>query len=209
MVTIGRIIKVVDAICDCLPGVSTLTNGIQLLYKRTRKVDTACNPNGASLADKIKIHLINKTKFDCLMGLLPFFGNFVNAIYYVKFGLTRELTTAVVTNNIEVVKLYLANYPLQNDKKAEKILSQAAFSSNVELFNLILNSRQWNSQAIVNALNSVWFNPETREEEIANKLLDYGCDIHGTDLTRVITAFRNAGKIETAQRIERLTQRHP
>lgn len=206
----GRVVKVADAICDCLPGVSFLTNGLQLLYKQARKVDTASNPNGKGWTADIKIHVLNKTTADCLFGMIPFLGNLINLVEFALQGLRRELLTAVVRSNAEVVTLYLANHPLDCPKRAGKILGQAAFSSNPEVFSLILQSRQWNVHEIVGALRSCWC-PNDNSEQNANKLLDYyhahfpepvaRNESEEASLRYILRSFLDANRMKTAERL--------
>lgn len=209
MVSSGKIVKIVDAICDCTPGLSIITNAAKLVYKLAHKVNHAANPTKPHWSDDIKIHVLSKSKFDCIVGLIPFFGNLVNLVKVVLDGLPRHLMVAVVRNNVELVKLYLVNHPLTNPRKAEKILSQAAYSSNLETFNLILNSRAWDVETLRSALRSCWYADEGREK-IANRILDYyhekfkNQEIASDDwssVSRVLGDFAARNRMKTAERL--------
>src|SRR5271154_2714689 len=105
MVKLQKIIKVVDAICDCVPVVSSITNGTQLLYKLARKTDTTANPVKTTWKDDIKIHVICKDKFHCKIGMIPIIGNLATLVHAIIEGLRDDLMYAVINSKIEVIKL--------------------------------------------------------------------------------------------------------
>ena len=78
MVDVRNIIQISDAILDCIPFLSTLSNGIELLWKLARKVDATANPVNPSWKNDIKLHLISKSKIECLTGMIPIFDDIVS-----------------------------------------------------------------------------------------------------------------------------------
>ena len=115
-----------------------------LLYKAARKVDSAANPVVRGWKTDLKIHMISKPDWECGYCMIPFAGNLAALIARIGRGLNDHLMTAVCRSNTEVVKLARANGHLDDSKRAESVLGQAAYSSNLETFNLILDSRVWN-----------------------------------------------------------------
>ncbi|MFI5343772.1 MAG: hypothetical protein ACHQUC_06075 [Chlamydiales bacterium] len=178
MVTFRKSVKVVDAVLNSLPFVSILTNGLKLLYKLVHKVDTAAHFIGKGRLDDIKIHIINRSLLECLWGMVPLISNLTNILYhlFVKRSLPRQLSEAVKTGNLEVVKLYLTNHPLnQTPDKAKKILKIAAKESTLEVFNEILNSYEWRAEDLLSTLDNFGFpNTQLNESQRAtiNSLLD-------------------------------------
>ncbi len=77
---IEKNIRNADQICDCIPIVSTLTNGAQLLWKLAHKVDKAANPVKPGWKSELKFHVVSKSKIDCVRGMVPFVGNLLNMI---------------------------------------------------------------------------------------------------------------------------------
>jgi chemotaxis regulatin CheY-phosphate phosphatase CheZ len=115
---------------------------------------------------------------------------------------------AVIRNEVELVKLHLARHPLSDNPKATDILRQSAFSSKPEVFKLILDSRSWNFDYVIDALRGCWC-PNEKTEENAKLILDY-CDKHfnsyipeeeTSSIIRILKAFIEAGMTETASRI--------
>ncbi len=209
MVNIEKIINVVDAVCDCIPVVSSFTNGTQLLYKLARKVDATANPVNTTWRDDVKIHVINKSKFECLIAMIPIIGNLTNLIAFIIIGLRDQLMYSVVSSNTESIKLHLARHPLNDNQKAKRILGQAAFSSKPEVFELIFKSRTWDIHSVIEALRSCWCPNESKEEN-ANLILDYydkhlnNSDIledHTYAITSILKDFIKAGRAQTASRI--------
>jgi len=217
-----KFIKVVDNICDCIPLVSTLTNGAQLLYMLVHKVDAVANPVKTSRVDDIKIHVLTKFKSDNLRGMVPIFGNMYRLAEWIiraksrifKEVLPDQFLRAIVNNNEEAVSLYLANHPLKNEEKAIKALRQSVSCSNPKVFKLILDSREWDIHAVMVALNSCWWAPNYSREANANLILDYfedhfnNSDIEGRISRRRIGVFIDlfedfvkADRAETASRI--------
>lgn len=209
MPSIEKVIKVVDAVCDCLPVVSTITNGAQLIYKLARKVDAAANPVNTTWKDDLKIHFINKDKHDCLIAMIPVIGNITSFIFFILDGFRDHLKQAVCRSNTEVVKLYLARHPLSDDKRGKNILEQAAFSSLPEVFNLILSAVEWSCQSLIEALPGV-LGPDDKQERNAISILEkYGrkeqipalIEDQIKGVVRILNEYINANRLETAGRI--------
>lgn len=87
MTSITKNIAAIDAVCDCIPIVSTITNGLQLLYKLAYKIDAAANPLKIMGAHPIEIHMVTKSNLDCFWGMIPIVGNIVNIVMLVLYGL--------------------------------------------------------------------------------------------------------------------------
>ncbi|NGX54556.1 MAG: hypothetical protein KR126chlam2_00169 [Chlamydiae bacterium] len=141
-----------------------------LLYKAARKVDSAANPVVRGWKTDLKIHMISKPAWECGCCMIPFAGNLAALIARIGRGLNDHLMTAVCRSNTEVVKLARANGHLDDSKRAESVLGQAAYSSNLETFNLILDSRVWNQFHVIRALPDV---ASDDGDKIANRILDY------------------------------------
>ncbi len=211
-----RTIQRIDAVLDCIPVVSTLTNGAQLLYKAARKVDATANPiaPGRSWKTDLKIHVISKPSGECGFCMIPFVGNIdglANLIMRIMEGLKDHLISVVCRSNTEVVKLAIANGHLDNTtdhERARRILGQTVYSSNFETFNLIFNSRDWTQSEVIEALPLY---PLQVQDKMVNAMLDYyhknnlGAD-EPTEypshcIIRAFGAYVKANKGELADRI--------
>ena len=205
MINTEKVINVVDAVCDCIPIVSTFTNGAQLLYKLACKVDANANPVNATWRDDVKIHVMNKSNRDCLIGLVPVIGNLMNFVNFILFGLRDQLMYSVIESKTELVKLHLERHPLIDNPNAKKVLAQSAASSSIEVFNLILESRNWDMDSIVFAVSEL-----VLPEENANLLLNYfdkdfkNSEIPETEACKLIhisEKYISSEKVATASRI--------
>lgn len=179
MFTFRKSIKVVDAVLNSLPIVSTFSNGFKLLYKLAHKVNEAAHFVGQGRLDDIKIHIINRSILECLWGMVPILSNLTNVLHhlFVNKPLPKQLSEAVKAGNLEVVKLYLANHPLnQTPDKAKKMIKLAAKESTLEVFNEILKSYEWKAEDLFATLQNYGF-PKTLMDEAKRatilSLLDY------------------------------------
>ncbi len=82
MVGFQKIIRITDAVLDCVPIVSTLSNAAQLLYQSACKVDTL-NPVAPGLKTSLQIYVLSKSKWSCYIGLVPVLGNILNLVKLV------------------------------------------------------------------------------------------------------------------------------
>ncbi|NGX54558.1 MAG: hypothetical protein KR126chlam2_00171 [Chlamydiae bacterium] len=204
-----RTIQRIDAVCDCIPVISTLTNGAQLLYKLVRKVDRAANPVAQGWKSDLKIHMISKPAWECGLCMIPFAGNLASLIARIGQGMNDHLMGAVCRSNTEVVKLALANGHLVDSSRAASVLSQAVVSSNFEIFDLIFSSRDWSQSEVIEALPVWCFND--MQDKIANRILDYygskGFEKKGLSSYEIyiiiarVEDFVRAGRSKTADRI--------
>lgn len=172
MTNVELLVKVGDAVLDCLPIVSSITNAAHGFYKLVHEVD-ALSPVAPGLKTSLKIHSLSKDNIDCVVGFIPIIGNIikllelvVRAIYcfeekpwgFCDTTTDDDLLTAVCRNNKEIVHLCLGNGALDDPNRAHKMLGQAAFSSDNGVFRQVFNHRNdWSGKDLVDALESCWF----------------------------------------------------
>ena len=163
MTKVENAIKISDEVCNILPGVSSFTNASQLIYKLAHKVDTAANPVAHGVRDDVKIYTLNKSKMDCVLCMIPIIGNIWGLARLIVDRLTspssNQLLKAIEHNDVEVVKLYLANHKVKDSRVAGFI-----WQARPEIVNLILNSRPWSFETLMNIMD--------RSKEDANLILD-------------------------------------
>ncbi len=208
MANFEKIVKVSDAILNCIPGLSTINNVVQAIYKLAHRVD-ALNPVAPGLKTSIKIHVLSKENFDYFIGAIPILGNLVNLVALICYGLEDNLIKAVYRNNKEIVHLSLGNNALNNPNRAEEVFRKAAYGSNNEIFQLILNHRDdWDAKSLINALQGC---RSASDDKIAkaNSILDYW-EAHGRVLDmknerwsaiHTLEDFLKEGKVDLAERI--------
>lgn len=173
MVGFQKIVQVTDAVLDCVPIASTLSNAAQLIYQSAYKVDTH-NPVAPGLKTSLQIHVLSKSQWSCYAGLVPVLGNILNLVKLVAYA-RRDFEEdyffqAVSANNEEIVHLSLWNGELNDLERAEKILNISAHKSHTELFKKILNHRNdWDSSSLLQIL----VNYEHSREDKANTILEY------------------------------------
>jgi hypothetical protein len=100
-----------DAVLDCVPAVSTLSNAAEALYKLAHKVDTQ-NPVTPGWKTSIKIHVLSKSYTSCFIGAIPILGNLcklVELVYKCIYGFDDHLINAFASNNEEMIRLSLGN----------------------------------------------------------------------------------------------------
>lgn len=222
MANFEKIVKVTDAVLDCIPIVSSITNAAHAIYKLAHKVD-ALSPVAPGLKTSIKIHSLSKDNFDCFVGFVPILGNIFKLIEFVLraihrfdytpggiLGLTRDddLITAVCRNNREIVHLCLGNNALNTPDRADDILRQAAHSSNNDVFRQVFNHRDdWNAKSLINALEGCWFVTDTNAPN-ATDILDFwtahGRVLDADDMysaTSTIKDFLKRGRTALAGRV--------
>jgi hypothetical protein len=185
VISFKKIVKVADAICDCVPVVSTITNGLQLIYKTVRKVDGAANPHHAGRAEDIKIHVLSKTKISSYIGLLPVIGNVCRLLALLVNLPHGNLKKALMNDDSEIVDLCLARRPLSNCdmNKAVDKLRLAAYSSKPEILKRILGARKdWDVNACTQALRSCRTIHENGEENVLI-IVEYYRNLKNTGVT--------------------------
>ena len=176
MVGFEKIVKSADAVLNCIPIVSTVSNAAQAMYKSANRVDTL-NPVAPGLKTSIKIHVLSKNNSDYFFAAIPILGNLRalgELIGFILNGFTDDLMRAVCLNNAEVVHLCLGNNPLNDPDRADRILRQAAFCSSNEVFRKVLNHRDdWSAKNFVNALKGPRFGNSDARALNANDILDF------------------------------------
>lgn len=219
MANFEKIVKVTDAVFDCIPIVSSITNAAHAIYKLAHKVD-ALSPVAPGLKTSIKIHSLSKGNFDCFVGFVPILGNICKLVELVLRAILRfdytpggilgptlddDLLTAVVRNNKEIVHLCLGNNALDDPDRADRILGQSAHSSNNETFRQVLNHRDdWSTQNLMHGLSSCWFASDNNVAN-ANDILDFwtthGRAVEANDTYTVTCTFEDflkKGKVDLA-----------
>ncbi len=143
-------VQIVDAICDCTPGLSTLTNGAQLLYQLTHRVHDAASVITPGLQTEIKIHVLNKERLRLCVGMIPLLGNIYNLYKLVVEGWSNPMDKAASAGNVEVVRLCKANW--HDD---DLVLWWAASKCDGPSFEQILEMRNdWSLGALSRVLDS-------------------------------------------------------
>lgn len=78
-------VQVADRICTCFPGISTVTNGLQALYRLVHRTDvvarTLIQGEKAEFGREYRIHVLTKDWKELLLGAVPGVGN---AFYILK-----------------------------------------------------------------------------------------------------------------------------
>lgn len=217
-----KIVKVTDAVLDCIPLVSSITNAAHVIYRLAHKVD-ALSPVVPGLKTSIKIHSLSKDNFDCFVGFIPFLGNIFKLVEFVLRAIHRfnyiprgifgpisddDLLTAVVRNNKEIVHLCLGNNALNDPGRADSVLRQAANCSSNEVFRQLFNHQNnWNAKSLVNALGGCWFANDTNALN-ATDILDFwtahGRALNADDIyvaIRIIEGFLKRGRVTLAGRV--------
>lgn len=177
----SKVVGIVDAICDCLPGVSLFTNGAQYLYKSARKTDQITHKmlstQTSNWKTEVKIHVINKSKFECIIGMIPIIGNLTRLITFIMDGLRDELMYSIINGKDESTRLYLQNHNLneiKNEERACAILISSSLDSTFDIFSLILTSRNWSVSSCLRAFNMcLKRNPTKSIKDNALLLLDH------------------------------------
>lgn len=169
-----KLISNLDSVCDCIPVVSTLTNAVILLLKLAMKVNLVANPVSPGLKDDIKMYAVYKSTAECFWNMIPLFSNMVNLLHLLAWGFDSKndpFMSAVIRNNVEIVKVHLARYPNEPEDKMQRYLSQSVYSSSPEIVPLLLKSREWSQASLVNSLTG--FPGTGHVEEANNLILDY------------------------------------
>ena len=208
MANFEKIVKVTDAVLDCIPIVSSITNAAHLIYKLAHKVD-ASNPVAPGLKTSIKIHSLSKSNIDCFIGLLPVLGNIVKLVELVAgaiCGFSRDdLDLAIILHNEEIIHLCLGNNALDDQGRADEALGQAAYSSSNEVFRQILNHRKdWSAKSLVRALSHCQYKGELNATDILDFWTAHGkvLDAIDTDYaTMNIKSWLENGPIALAIRV--------
>lgn len=158
MSEMGKVVSVVDAVCNCLPVVSTIACSAQLLYLACR-VNNIANPVRPvrGVATEIKLHVVNKTMFELVIGLIPVVGNLYHITKLIISGFKDQLRTAICSNNLEAVRLCIANNYFEDVTVPRKYhpLLLAANRSNRDVFDLILKGHGWTMQELITGLEIV------------------------------------------------------
>ena len=219
MNNLEKTVKIVDGFLNCIPVVSTVTNGMKAMYRSAYKVDTlnpATTGKTPSLLATIQIHVLNEDSKDLWIASAPFIGNGIKLIEFVKniiSGFEDDLTKAVRQNKPEIVKLCLANGML--DKRADSVLRAAAADSTEEIFQLILWHKQdWGTRSLANALPFCANGEQYTETQLANaqNILQYhankgSAQLHPSDVDAknrcipVLVKFFMIRKITLAQQV--------
>lgn len=131
------------------------------------------NPVNISWTDDLKIHALSKSEIMIGIASIPVIGNLMCCIKYVKeaiigksffpppiqVGCLREAARrwhyGTKKHSYEIAALYLARYPNRPEEKQANALRSAVIVKNEEVFNLILNSREWSTQTLTNLLEYV------------------------------------------------------
>ncbi len=211
MVGFEKIVKSADAVLNCIPIVSTVSNAAQAMYKSANRVDTL-NPVAPGLKTSIKIHVLSKNNSDYFFAAIPILGNLRalgELIGFILNGFTDDLMRAVCLNNAEVVHLCLGNNPLNDPDRADRILRQAAFCSSNEVFRKVLNHRDdWSAKNLVNALKGPRFGNSDARALNANDILDFwtahGRVLGADDLSSAAATIEyrlQIGKVALAERV--------
>ena len=200
MVRFIKVVNVLDKITDWIPIVSTFKNAGILIYQCVHKVNKVANPVKTSWTDDIKIHVLSKSELLAGTAMIPFFGNFVLLLQNVKHVITGRSTAGLLQKGYlreasrrwhygtkkhyyEITALYLARNPNRSEKKLAKPLRFAA-DNNKEVFELILNSRNWSDQTIKDTLKY------TKTTEFAKLILDkYKHTLSNEDAGEVLRSY--------------------
>lgn len=157
MTDFQKTLYVADAICDCIPLVSTVTNVSEALYKLAHRVD-AVSPVTPGRATSLKIHVLHKDLLDCCVGAIPLFGNVVRLLQLVIRALRGSticdpLHAAIVRDNQELLHLSLGNRAL-TPEEAGAMLSIASAYPNPETVRKILrHSDDFTAEVLILNLN--------------------------------------------------------
>lgn len=170
MVSFSKVIKNIDFMCDLIPGVSTITNAIKLLYIKAHKVNDVANPVNNTWKNDIKIHVLNTPIPLATANMIPIVGN-ITALIFHFFPSSGNLRTAIYHDNIEVVKLCMPKFRERDEKHASEVLHSAIFNKNVEVFKTILNARNWSLESLEEALRTSCLSSR-RNEEICKLIID-------------------------------------
>jgi hypothetical protein len=209
-----KIVKVSDAVLDCIPIASTLSNAAQALYKLAHKVD-ALNPVAPGLKTSLKIHVLSKTNLSCFVGAIPILGNLlklVGLVLHAICGFRDDLMDAVSQNNGEIVHLSLCNGALDSPERARDALRLATARSDYAILKQILDRGDWSAESLMYALNgSCYSSDDDRWAVKVKSILDYW-DANGKLLdladirnvfkpTILLKHFLETGKEDLAERV--------
>lgn len=111
---------------DCIPVVSTLTNGAELIYRLAHKVHTAADSITPGWKTSFKIHALSKDALDYLP-IIPILGNLFHigrqliqwALGYKKID---PLEKAIRENNSELALLELSQNPIETTKRFDTVI---------------------------------------------------------------------------------------
>lgn len=206
MANIAKVVSVVDAVCNCTPILSTIACSAQLLYLAYRVNGVTHPPQG--IATEIKLHVVNKSSFELVMGVIPLIGNLYHFATLVINGFRDQLRTAICSCKLEAVQLCLANRYLENSDY--KPLWFATKYSNPEILGSILDSREWTEHDLVTELRELP-NLSPNDALKVTQIIEYCEQKFGPvlkdaselifDNIQSIEKFRKAGKIEFADRL--------
>ncbi len=168
MVKVIQAVNVIDSVADCKPIVSTIKNISIILYRLIHKVDRVANPVNASWKDDIKIHMLTKSTFEIITGLVPFYGNIaclvVNIFKIVQpsdIALPQQYLLKAIClkdekEGYQLTAKLLKRYPDDyTEKELRKALSVASEKENIDVCNLILNSSpQWSQNFVLDLLKT-------------------------------------------------------
>ncbi len=159
-------IFIADAVSNCIPVWSTLTNGCQLLYKLIHKVDAAAAPviaPKAKLSTDLKIYILSKSQLKnwlSAIAMIPILGNIVSFVMiaktYCDFKKSKNVTPTEKTlktlisaisynenlaQNSEIFRLILENRYLDHEgvSKSPNLLEYASRRLDLVQFSQLLN----------------------------------------------------------------------
>lgn len=223
MANFEKIVKVTDAVLDCIPIVSSITNAAHVMYRVAHKVD-ALNPVAPGLKTSIKIHSLSKDNFNCFLSFIPVLGNLyklwelvlrtIHCFDYMPCGNLSpthddDLITAVVRNNQEIVHLCLGNRALNDPDRAHRVLESAAYHSSNEVFRKVFNHRaDWSAESLITALESCSWAVNDITAQNAADILDFWTT-HGKVLDaekidaaiRSLKHFLKGSRLDLAERV--------
>lgn len=163
-----KIISGVDAVLDCIPIISTLTNGAQILYKQAYKVDAVVHPVDAGFKGALKLHVLSKDLSKCKIGLIPIFGNlkrFQTLVFPTKAQKNNDsserrafLFSAVKNNDRNLIRLVLQNRP----KEANTLSEMASWASpDLETFQELIQHPSITDLSLIQALKNTSTHQQT------------------------------------------------
>ena len=182
-------INTIGKISDCIPVISTLTNGFIILYRLAHKVDNTVNSQTNSWKDDLKIHILSKDALIAAIATIPVVGNFVafvhhlvNTYFQAEKSTSYILTTAcgskssgLKDHNLEIVQLYAERQPKILDANLFKCIYLAAQNNRFDILKTLIGKSDRKEFYIKEAFN------ECSDMQMAESILAEYRDIISID----------------------------
>lgn len=165
-----KTLRNVDAVLDCIPLVSSVSNLAQLASKVN-----FFNPVSSGFPMTLKIHALSKSSFECCVGLIPVLGNLIKLVQLVSRTLSRSqkeesyLEKAILQRNSRIFGLCLRNgISKETAKKALLLAARGAAVSHTVFVDLLYYRNQqypsswggeslWEAEDLLAALSACRF----------------------------------------------------